>query len=287
VIFTSGRGAALLRGVRVHDNTVMQGFARTSPDGSWIFTQVMQDGRFGQPSGYHHAHGDLTLTHVGEDGTRILSWMYLRRFGHGQSIAIQHAHPGLWIWLEAAAVQDPGGPDAFGTRIARFRWDAGRTITPQSAGVELYDPNPGTSLNAPAITGSLIATQYRDGAGAAAVAVYPLASFLARNYTPLTRIPRPDPPGISQGWGLLPDGVSVIWLTGTRTSSANPPPGNTLLTAYDATGITGQVLVTDAPAMAWREPEGVHVSAGQVCYGFASGQPGAFRANVYCRSATP
>jgi hypothetical protein len=259
----------------------MQGFARTSPDGTWIFAQVTQDGRFGRSEDWHHAHGDLTLTHVSEDGTRVLSWMYLKGFGHGQSVAITHAHPGLWIWLEAVA--EPSGADAFGTRIARFKWSAGKTITPTSAGVELYDPNPGTSLNAPAIAGSLIAAQYRDTAGGVHVAVYPVAGFLARNYTATVRLTRPEPPGTSQGWGLLPGGTQVVWLTGTRTTGANPPPGNTFLTTWDAGGVTGQQLVTDAPGMAWREPEGVHIGGGLVCYGFASGEPGAHRANVYCR----
>jgi len=264
----------------------MQSFARTSTAGSWIFAQVMQAGRFGHSHAYHLEHGDLTLTHLSSDGRLILSWMYLKGFGHGEAISVQPAHPGLWVWLGAVSRQGPGAnPDGFGTKIARFKWEAGKTITPSSPGVRLYNPHPGTWRNSVSISpgGGLIAARFLNDDGTAATDIYNLADFLARRYEPVLRIPRPPAAGVGQGWALLPSGDRIGWLTGTAYSESNPPPGNTKLTVYDAGGVISQTAITAGLGLTWREPEGLQSIGGQICYGFASGPSDARRASIFCQ----
>jgi hypothetical protein len=282
-------GTRILGQVELHDAaSVMQGFARTGPTGSWITTQVMQTGRFGLSHAYHLAHGDLTLTHLSATGKTVFSWMYLRGFGHGQVISLQPRDGGgFWVWAEAVSKQGPGGdPNGFGTQIARFKWVAGRTITPTSAGVRLYDPHPGTWRNSAQLSpgGGQIAVHYTSGDGGAATDVYGLEDFLAHRYNPVLHIPHPAGlPPYGQGWALMPTGDRIAWYTGTAYSAASPPPGNTRITVYGTGGVISQTFITDGLGLTFREPEGIQVIGGRLCYGFASGPASGRRASVYCQ----
>ena len=287
-------GPPVLAGVTLRDKrSGMQSFARI-PGGGWLFTQVTQ-GRPGTAR-WHSRRGDLTLSCVADDGSRVLSWMHLKGFGHGQSVSVQPATDGLRIWVEAVSVQGPDtNPNGYGTQIARFTWAPRRTITPWSPGVELYDPVPRCFRVSPSLSAAdhLIGARYMTDDSKHHVAVYPLDRFLARDYTPVRVIAEPPPPPprpTPQGWALLPGGTRVVLLTGDHYPAAGPPPGNTKLKVYGAGGITQQA-VTDAPGLRFREPEGVQPGpAGQVCYGFAS-RPRrrrlSMRANIYCRDVAP
>jgi hypothetical protein len=278
-------GQLVLDRVRLHDSTVMQAFARTSPAGSWITAQVSQAGRGGHSHAYHVQHGDLTLTHLDATG-RELSHMFLRGFGHGQSIAVQPAHPGLWIWVEAVSRRGPDSfPDGFGTQVARFQWEPGRTLWPGTDGVTLFDPHPGTWRVSPSVAGDLIGVKYLTTDGDAATSVHGLDVFQGGDYAPLRIIPRPAHlPPTGQGWALLDGGEQVAWLTGEHYSTSNPPPGDAVLTVYGAGGIVSQQPLTDGLGLSWREPEGIQVLGGEVYYGFAAGQAGRRRASIYRRS---
>jgi len=261
--------------IPLHDSTVMQGLAHV-PSGGWVFSQISQDGRGGHDHAWHLAHGDLTLTRVTATG-QITGWMYLQGFGHGH-IAVQETATHLWVWSEAVA---SGG---YGTRLTRFTWQPGHTLT--SSDVTKYAPNPSGVRHSPSLdaAGGLVADRYTRG-GQITVAVYHLADFLRHSYPAIRRITQPSPAaGTSQGSAILPTGRRVAWLTGNAYSDSNPPPGNATLTIYGAGGVISRVLLTDGPGLSYREPEGVTVLAdGRVCYGFASGEPGARRASVYCQ----
>jgi len=283
---TASTGTPVLAGVALHDGgSVMQSFARTGPAGSWFFAQVMQEGRFGQSHAYHLEHGDLTLTHVSADGTRRLSYMYLRGFGHGEAMSVQWANPGIYVWIEAVSVQGPTDfADGFGTEIARFKWQPRATITPWSAGVRLFDPEPGQYRVAPGVDAghNLITVRWMTAASVTSYSAYRLDAFTAGNFTPLYTIAAPPAPGTGQGWAMIPGGGSIAWLTGDHTSSSNPLPGDTLLTTFGASA--GQLFLADSPGMTWREPEGVQFLSGQACNGWASGTSAARRANIWCRA---
>jgi hypothetical protein len=279
---------AVITGVTLHDRRKgMQAFARI-PGGGWIFTQVSQTGRAGHTAAWHAARGDLTLSHVTGDGGRVVGWMYLRGFGHGQSVSVQPATDGLWVWVEAVSVRGPGAnPNGYGTQVARFRWRPGATITPWTAGVELYDPVPGAVHVSPSLSlaDELAAVRYMTADSKIHVAVYPLAAFLARDYTPAAVIDEPPPGGTVQGWALLPGGQQVALLTGTATTAANPPPGDTRILTYGADGLISAEPVTAAPGLPWREPEGIQPApGGAVLSGFASRRRLGRVANIY-RSA--
>lgn len=281
-------GCEILTGVTLAEpDTTMQGFARSSPvSGSWYFTQVIA------PYATHAPAGDLAMTHAaaaGATGADIISTMTLKGFGHGQEFGIQpRDEGGVWVWIEAVAAAGPDdNPDGFGTKIARFKWAGGTTITPKSAGVTLFDPHPGTYRNAPmlGLPDQLIGVRYVTADGGEFADVYDLAAFTAGTYGPLRTIPRPAgvPPG-AQGHALMPGGTAVMLLTGSPTDPAtNPAPGNTVLTVYDAAGILSQQAVTDLPGMTRREPEGVQIMNGLLFSGFASGGSGALAANLLVR----
>jgi hypothetical protein len=275
--------APVLDRVALHDGgSVMQGFTRT-PAGGWIFTQVMQEGRFGKPHDWHMTHGDLTLTRLDSSGT-ILSWMYLKGFGHGQGISVQSATSQPWIWIEAVSQQGPDDfPDGFGTQIARFKWHPGATINHATDGVHLYDPLPGNWRLSPCLAGDLISVRYTTPSMAKRFAVYQVAGFLARDFTPLWTIDQPSVPGTPQGWALLPGGKQVAMLTGTAYSDTNPPPGNTFLTIFGKAGVVSRTFVNDGQGLSWREPEGVQAIGGRICYGFASGPADGRKASIYCQ----
>lgn len=277
-------GTPVITGVRLQDSTVMQSFAQARVGGDWVTAQVMQDNRFGQTHDFHAEHGDLTLTHMSTDGKRILSWMYLHGFGHGQSFSVQLAHPGFWIYTEAVSIQGPTSTtDGFGTSIARFKWAARHSILPTSEEVDIYNPHPGTFHNSPSVNGSQIAVRYMTADKRLHVSIHDLADFLAHNYTPITTIDLPRMHGTNQGWTLLPM-MRIASLTGDPYSDSNPDPGDTILTVLDVNGIVELVPVMEARSLVWREPEGVHAEGDNVLNGFASGQAGARRANIYRRT---
>lgn len=293
---TDSTGTVILRGVKLHDSgSNLQSFARQGVGaGSWFFAQVMQDGRFGETHDYHLRHGDLTLTRVTVDGSSQISYMYLRRFGHGVSMSIEgDPAGGVFVWIEAAAVQGPtASPDAWGTKVARVKWVNGATRWPSSAGVDLFDPFPsayhvGPSLD---VAASLITVRHMASDMSMSYTVFDLDAFKAGDYSsPLADIPTIRPPGPGQGWGMMPGGQSIAILTGRNTSAANPPPGDTELTTFDATGrVLYQKRLVDLPDLQWREPEGVQPFAmpGVVCNGWGSGPSTARVASIVARPVT-
>jgi hypothetical protein len=259
----------VLTGVTLHDSTVMQSMAWDGQ--AWIFAQLQQDGRGGRTAAWHSAHGDLTLTRTGPAGGR-LGYMFLDGFGHGVSIDAQRDSGGVWVWTETAAV---GG---YGTRIARFRWQPGLTLTPGQ--VQQYAPEPGGTHQTPSLVSGLAGVRYTGTDGRGHVAVYSYTGFTARRYAAVRNIPQPPLPGTFQGWSLLPAGAGVAWLSG---DSASTPPGNMTVTTTDDSGtVVSRDLVTVDAGLVFREPEGLTVKDGHLCAGIAYGEFGAKRANVYC-----
>lgn len=274
--------------IALHDSTVMQGFA-AAPGPSWIFSQLTQDGRAGLTGAQHAARGDITLTRAGPAG-KIWGWMFLSGFGHGISVAVQPRPGGFWVWTETAAVPDVHDPaHGYGTKIARFAWAPGATLSMSSPGVEVFGPNPGATHQTVSLdlAHGLIAERYVSVTlGVPRIAVYRLADFTAHTYPALRRIT--VPPSVaaqtSQGWAILPGGTEVAYLTGDPYTGTNPPPGNAELTVFGAGGVVSVTPLTEGAGLVYREPEGVTVAAGRLCHGFASGPAGARRASIYCRS---
>lgn len=270
---------AVFTGLALRDPTVMQSFAYDPAHKTWIFAQLT----WGKPA----SAGDLTLTKVSASGTR-LGWMHLAGFGHGLSVGAEPCGAATCVWTEAHAVAGPalGWADAgsYGNQIARFAWRDSAAITPRSAGVAVYGVNGGQPGQTPSVDWAdrLIAVQYWSAAGRVfRWAVYPLAAFKARNYTPLARVTVPAALArngrTEQGWALAGRTTVINW-----QGEAKPPPGDATFSTVTTSGAVTSALSTAGAGLSFREPEGAAIVAGAACTGFASGPAGARRANVYC-----
>ncbi|HEY5985816.1 MAG TPA: hypothetical protein VIV12_05440 [Streptosporangiaceae bacterium] len=273
---------ALLKDQALHDGTVMQGFAWTGRN--WLFSQVTGDGRAGRSYEWHSSHGDVTLTLVSPSGDR-LGHMFLRGFGHGISLGAERRLLGLWVWTEVLSMEDPDTGKGFGTAVARFRWRPGRTVTPQSRGVAVRQPLTGVEHVTPHLdlANGIVAVRYRRD-GVVRVARYRLGAFRRRVYAPLTVTTEPRHEGTGQGWACAgAEGWTVLArLEGDAYGPSNPPPGNAVITRYTADGaVVSREPCEIAAHLTWREPEGLLVKDGELLVGFASGQHGDRRANIY------
>lgn len=119
-------------------------------------------------------NGDLWVTRTSEEGTRKAS-MLLKGFGHGVQIAVEPdpgENPFLWTETHVAA-------NGYGTRIGRFRFVNGATITSGDADdrTPTLDSLGGSPNPQPAIdpyTGRLL-VRYRDDRSRRRIAVFRLS----------------------------------------------------------------------------------------------------------------
>lgn len=268
--------------------TVLTGAALTGPspqqsfvsdgNGNWIFAQVT----------YPVGPGNMTLTKIASDGT-ILGSMYLKGFGHGLSIGVEPVGSTTYLWTEAVAASEPalGGSASagyYGTKIARFAWQDGATLTSTSPGVSLYLGNQPEETPSVDAARDLIAVHYWSPSSSQfRYVVYDLSEFEAHNYVPLANVVDPPYTATSQGWTLV-SGRAIARLEGDSYSATNPAPGNTVLTTLDMDGtVLSRQLITAMPDLDYREPEGVTQAGLLVCEGFASGPAGTFHyANIVC-----
>lgn len=276
---SSAPATMVLHGAKLHDTTIMQGFAYDTKHNVWIASQLTQAGRGGLSGTDHARQGNITLTRLSPGG-RELGYMFLRGFGHGVSIGVEPIGTKTYIWTEALA-----GSNGYGTAIARFEWRNGATYTAKD--VTVYKMNNLQKHQTPAVdaANNLLVVRYTSEIyGKFRWAYYKLSDVKARNYTAQRRITRaPYPDAGVQGW--TPNGTGgVIEWAGSAYGPDNPRPGNATLRQVDASGkVIKQTLVTAAPDLEHREPEGATSIGSNVCVGFASGPAGQRVANIVCQ----
>ncbi|WP_030347772.1 hypothetical protein [Streptomyces sp. NRRL S-1022] len=260
----------------LREPTVLQSFAFDEVHHHLYVLQLTPGGR---------AAGDLCLNRLDLTGRR-LGHMYLKGFGHGVGMGVQHGADGtVWIWTETDAV------DGYGRGVTRFRFAAGATRTTRD--VKVRHPVDGSRTNQPAlcpVTGR-IAVRYRLG-GTPRYRVWDLAAFTARDYaTPLADLAQtgahPDPGVPFQGFAL--HGDHLYQLAGSAYDPRTNPPaghGDTHLSCLDVR--TGELLARHRTEAAYsldhREPEGLAVrttGTPHLYIGFASGPAGARKFSVY------
>lgn len=281
----------------LHDSSVMQSFAYDSNNKVWIFAQVTSSGRLGETHSKHAADGDLTLTKVSSAG-KVLGYMYLNGFGHGLSIGVEPVGSTTYVWTESYAKSIPALGSAvagtYGTKIARFAWRNSATISPTTNGVVNYGSNAGQPAQSPSVDykHNRIAIQYYSPTlQTFRWAIYPLDQYKKHVYSPLARVSWPTELNAltDQGWTFVSD-QTIANLNGNGYDSVNnPPPGNTTIfnvtiTPTSAT-ISNQYLDTVGSTLPFREPEGLSNIDGNLCMGFAAGEGGARKANVYCQTS--
>ncbi|WP_432743255.1 teichoic acid biosynthesis protein C [Streptomyces sp. JH002] len=282
-----------IREQTLHNVTVMQSFAFDDVNGHLYAIQVMQgglrlSGESAAVSGADRAaRGDLCITKLTLAGTK-LGHMYLRGFGHGVAIGVEHAGATPWLWTESDANPSSG----YGRALSRFRFANGTVLDSDASSLAKIRPVPGSTSNQVSIDNlnQLLLLRYRLS-GVARYRLMNLADVKAGRFTALHDVPQA---GVSdsevfQGFAVL--GEHAYQMTGTSYTSesgSNPPSGrgNTYLTRLDlSTGTVTQRSRTEAAySLSFREPEGVAIRLSnprRLCLGFASGASGARRFSVY------
>ncbi|MGW7295663.1 phage baseplate protein [Streptomyces xiamenensis] len=282
-----------IREQALHNVTVMQSFAFDDVNGHLYAIQVMQgglrlSGESAAVSGADRAaRGDLCITKLTLAGAK-LGHMYVRGFGHGVAIGVEHAGANPWLWTESDANPSSG----YGRALSRFRFAGGTVLDSGSSSLAKIRPVPGSTSNQVSIDNlnQLLLLRYRLS-GVARYRLMNLADVKAGRFTALYDVPQA---GVSdsevfQGFAVL--GEHAYQMTGTSYTSesgSNPPSGrgNTYLTRLDlSTGTVTQRSRTEAAySLSFREPEGVAIRLSnprRLCLGFASGASGARRFSVY------
>ncbi|MEV8116996.1 teichoic acid biosynthesis protein C [Streptomyces xiamenensis] len=293
---TFNLSAAAERWIReqaLHNVTVMQSFAFDDVNGHLYAIQVMQgglrlSGESAAVSGADRAaRGDLCITKLTLAGAK-LGHMYVRGFGHGVAIGVEHAGASPWLWTESDANPSSG----YGRALSRFRFANGTVLDSGASSLAKIRPVPGSTSNQVSIDNlnQLLLLRYRLS-GVARYRLMNLADVKAGRFTALHDVPQA---GVSdsevfQGFAVL--GEHAYQMTGTSYTSesgGNPPSGrgNTYLTRLDlSTGTVTQRSRTEAAySLSFREPEGVAIRLSnprRLCLGFASGASGARRFSVY------
>ncbi|WP_406445026.1 Teichoic acid biosynthesis protein C (Precursor) [Streptomyces sp. NBC_01613] len=264
----------------LREPTVLQSFAFDEPNKHLYVLQVTATG---------HADGDLCLNKLDYTG-KSLGHMYLKGFGHGVSMGIQHdAKDGsTWIWTEADA------ENGYGQGVARFHFANGATRT--GADVKIRKPIADSTNNQPSVcmASKRIAVRYRDKANKPRYRVWDLGAFTARDYDhPIADVAQvgahPDAKVPFQGYAL--HGDVIYQLAGTAYNATTNPfakRGNAYASSLDIT--TGKLLQQERTeagySLTYREPEGVAVRGGsdpKVYLGFASGELSARRFSIFVK----
>jgi hypothetical protein len=245
-------------------------------------------------SGSPRESGDLCITKLDLSGRR-LGHMYLRGFGHGEQIGLEPAGTGAapYLWTEYRA------RNGWGTRLARFRFANGATITSGSARIsDRTPPLTGLSDPRPALDpwNNRLVVRFRRGGRLRAV-VYDLDDAvrgrLSSRYR-LTEVGLPNPSASTQpaqGFALFGQYMYLFHGTAYGVGDSRAPTGNAHLTCVDLN--TGRVVerrLTKAFAgLSYREPEGMAIqlvspgspaAQARLCFGFASGAAGARKASI-------
>jgi hypothetical protein len=276
-----------LREKRIRESTVLQSIAFDDSNGALYVAQVMEAGRqlTGESSPVsgtqRAAHGDLAVSRVSYTG-QLLSWMYLRGFGHGVAIGAESVGRDSYLWVETASVPQAADGVGYGTRVGRLRFVPGGVVTYPSTAIEVHQPVQGArevsvsldALNRTVFVRCLVGGVYRYD-------LYPLEAFRARNYQPLHSAVESGISDVFQGHAHFFD--QVYRLEGRGGGMTAAP---THVSRFDLpTGVMVQRSETQAAKSLpdLREPEGMAVQGGapRLHFGFADGPAGDRNISVY------
>ncbi|ALM39482.1 MULTISPECIES: phage baseplate protein [Streptomyces] len=267
----------LFRHAKLHDARVQQSFTFDIVNRRLFVAQLK--------SGSPDDSGDLCITQLDFSGNK-LGHMYLLGFGHGVSIGAQPVGADTYLWTEVDV-----NSNARGTRLARFKWNNGATLSRTSSALAKHQPIPGATEMTCAIdpVNNRMAIRYLTASGRR-YGIYNVADIAAGVYDkPLSDVPHPTGLGTFQGYALY--GSYVYQLTGNPYGPDNPNPGNSYVSSVDVnTGALVQRAFTRAGStLSFREPEGMGIyrtAAGEVrlFLGFASGVAGDRRSNLFYKN---
>lgn len=267
----------LFRHKPLYHQTVMQSFTFDNVNRRLFVAQVKNGASSDD-------NGDLCITELDFAGNQ-LGHMFLHGFGHGVSIGAEPAGTSTYLWTEVDSVNSRG------TRLARFRYVNGATLDRTSSALQKHQPIAGidTVTCATDPINQRLVMRYRLN-GSFRYATYNIADVRAGNYTRLADIAQPSGLGTFQGYAVY--GQYLYMLDGDEYSSSNPPPGNSHVSSVSLNGGPLTRVPTNAGgSLSHREPEGMAVYrtvAGEtrLFLGFASGESGDRRANLFYKNVT-
>ncbi|MEU7075300.1 signaling protein [Streptomyces narbonensis] len=214
--------------------------------------------------------GDLCVNQVAPDGT-VLAVMYLRGFGHGAGLGVEHVDGTPWLWLETDATYVPSDNDdattenAHGKHIGRLAFTPGAIVDAGSPLVQVFDPVPGATAVTPSLDIDHGRIAVRDASSSTAVYhVYDLDAFKSGAFTPKHSFPAQYR---TQSWCLYGN------LLYQNEGGAN---AESWWTVYDVrTGkVVERTLNSTAPDLVHRETEALTVrrtpAGPQLVFGFAT-----------------
>ncbi len=267
----SSPAQALYTGATLASATVQQSFT-VDPENNRLFVAQLKAGSPG-------VAGDLHVSEVDRRG-RLLGAMALLGYGHAVSFAAQPFRGGTYLWTEGEA-----NANGYGTVLKRFAWKNGATLSRDDSRATTFRPVPEALETTCAIdhVAGRMAVRYHTSAGKR-VAIFRLADVAAGGAPDrLVDIAQPPGLGVFQGYAL--HGSDIYTLDGTAYGDTNPPPGNAYLSRIDTrTGeLADRVLTQAGPDLTYREPEGMAIGpdGSRLYFGFASGESGARRSNLF------
>lgn len=275
-------GKPLWQSKPLHNKTVMQSLAFDNTNGRGYVVQLMAGGQqlpgeSAPVSGAARSKaGDLCLTQLDLAGNET-GHMFLKGFGHGVQIGAEPVGSSAFLWTEVDSFPDDG-VSGWGTRLARFRFDNGAILTPDSEEVRRLQPVPGsdrTTCGVDPDAGQLV-MRHRVG-GSFRYALYDLESLCSNDFTPLATVAQPALSYSFQGYASYGGYLYLLEGSSYGSTGSQPPTGNTHLTCVDwSTGaVVDRRLVLDGAELPFREPEGLAIqlagpSAVRLCFGFAT-----------------
>jgi len=269
----------------LHNKTVLQSIAFDNVNRHVYTVQLMAGGQqlAGEDAPVSGANrdlaGDLCLTKLDLDGTE-LGYMFLKGFGHGVQIGAEPVGSSAFLWTETDSISDDG-LHGWGSHLARFRFENGAILTPDSAEVRRLELIPGADRTTCGLDPVLNRLVMRHRiAGTFRYALYDLDGVRCNQFSPIFEV---DQPALTYSFqGYASSGGYLYLLEGTSygSSGSTAPVGNTYLTCVDwATGsVVARQLVTDGWDLPFREPEGMAIqvpdpgdpSRVRLAFGFAS-----------------
>jgi hypothetical protein len=295
----------LIREKALKNNTVLQSIAFDNVNQHVYTMQVIQGGlqlpgESAAVAGATRAlNGDLCVTKLDLAGN-ILSYMYLKGFGHGVSFGVesglgQQGDSVAYLWTEVDSVAE--GSTGWGTQLARFPFVDGAVITPNTTWLEkrqLVSGADRTTVNID-MTHGLLTMRYRHN-GQFQYGVYSLDQVKQNSYVQLAHVFQPtnlqyDFQGYTS-WGSY---LYLLEGSAYGTTGSIAPDGNTYITSVDLnTGnVTDRQLTKAGNSLDYREPEGMAIQVpnlsnpldARLSFGFASGATGARVGSIYFKDS--
>lgn len=264
--------ASYKENLSLSDVTVMQSFDIELDRNEMYFAQLKSGTK-----------GDIILTKINTANNSILGTMTLKNFGHSTNICIEEDGTYTYIWTECDGLADSNG-DIWGSKVCRFKFSNGATVTNNTGTV--YDLLQGHTNLSPSIDklgNTLLIRSRKDGK--VFFTVFNLNSVLINKPVIISQFENTQGVNVisHQGHDIYKnyiynfEGVSK---TAERESTA-------YITVMDIKGnVKYRKLIDVANTLNFREAEGIKVkqidtNTHELYIGFASGQTGSRKANVY------